>query len=432
MKEQQIKTVRKKLALGLVAVIFLFGILTASVVATEKTYDDLRVFAEVLSLIQTHYVEKVKTHDLVYGAIRGMLDSLDPHSAFMPPEVYNEMQQDTQGMFGGLGIEISMEEHQLMVVAPIEDTPAYRAGIKSGDKIVKIEGDLTKKMTLMEAVKKLRGPKDTKVTITIMREGFDKPKDFIIVRDIIKVKSIKFKELEASLGYVRITSFQERTSLDLEDALNTLEQKKVKGLILDLRNNPGGLLSQAVDVCRKFLKEGDLIVYTEGRIPNQNQKFFADKVRAHPLYPMVVLVNGGSASASEIVAGAIQDTGRGVILGTQTFGKGSVQTVVPLSDGSGVRLTTARYFTPKGRSIHGTGIAPDIIVEANNSKAKVHSPLESKEAPSMEGLEEMPKEVPKETPKESAPPKKDKDKEDVQLQRAIEILKAADILKPMA
>jgi carboxyl-terminal processing protease len=432
MKEQQRKTVRKKLALGLVAVIFLFGILTASVVATEKTYDDLRVFAEVLSLIQTHYVEKVKTHDLVYGAIRGMLDSLDPHSAFMPPEVYNEMQQDTQGMFGGLGIEISMEEHQLMVVAPIEDTPAYRAGIKSGDKIVKIEGDLTKKMTLMEAVKKLRGPKDTKVTITIMREGFDKPKDFIIVRDIIKVKSIKFKELEANLGYVRITSFQERTSLDLEDALNTLEQKKVKGLILDLRNNPGGLLSQAVDVCRKFLKEGDLIVYTQGRIPNQNQKFFADKVRAHPLYPMVVLVNGGSASASEIVAGAIQDTGRGVILGTQTFGKGSVQTVVPLSDGSGVRLTTARYFTPKGRSIHGTGIAPDIIVEANNSKAKVHSPLESKEAPSMEGLEEMPKEVPKETPKESALPKKDKDKEDVQLQRAIEILKAADILKPMA
>ncbi len=427
MKEEQKKSFRKKLLVGFLTLFILIGSLAASGIATEKTYDDLRVFAEVLSLIQTNYEEKVKTRDLVYSAIRGMLEALDPHSAFMTPEVYTEMQQDTQGMFGGLGIEISMEEHQLTVVSPIEDTPAFRAGIKSGDKIVKIEGELTKKLSLMEAVKKLRGPKGTPVTITIMREGFDKPKDFTITRDIIKVKSIKYRELESNIGYIRITSFQERTSQDLEDALNNLEGKKMKGLVLDLRNNPGGLLSQAVDVCRKFLKEGDLIVYTEGRIPSQNQKFFADKVRAHPLYPMVVLVNSGSASASEIVAGAIQDTNRGIILGTQTFGKGSVQTVVPLSDGSGVRLTTARYFTPKGRSIHGTGITPDIKVEAENAKGKNH--IEIREKDLMEGLPDMPKTVPQETPKETKKDQKERDKEDVQLQRAIEILKAAVILK---
>ncbi|MFQ6112251.1 MAG: S41 family peptidase, partial [Nitrospinota bacterium] len=287
-----------------------------------------------------------------------------------------------------------------------------RAGIKAGDRILKVEGEPTKKMTLMEAVKKMRGPKGTKVTITIMREGFEEPKDFTIVRDIIRIKSVKSRMLEDGVGYVRIRTFHKTTSKELDRALDTLREKGMKALVLDLRNNPGGLLRQAVEVADAFLDEGSLVVYTKGRLRNQNLRFPTSKGGLLEV-PMVVLVNGGSASASEIVSGALQDLGRAVILGTKTFGKGSVQSIVPLSDGSGLRLTTAHYYTPKDRLIQGKGITPDIIVpmpeHALARRPALPSPGEARE-------------------KGPAPPVLGGD-QDPQLRRAVEILKSWDIFK---
>jgi carboxyl-terminal processing protease len=347
----------------------IFGIgLTSKVLATQSNaYEKLKILSEVLYLIQTNYVEDVNSQDLIYGAINGMLKVLDPHSSFMPPDVYQEMQVETKGSFGGLGIQIGIKDNLLTVIAPIEDTPAYRAGIEAGDKIVKIEDKSTKDMTLMDAVKMLRGPKGTKVTISILREGFEKPKEFVMTRDIIEIKSVIWKVIDGNIGYVKLRQFQENTADELEIALDKLEEASIKAMILDLRNDPGGLLNAAVDVADKFLEKGKLIVYTKGRAKNQDMRFVARQGATHPYHPLIVLVNHGSASASEIVAGAIQDHGRGLLMGTKTFGKGSVQSVVPLSDNSGLRLTTAKYYTPSGRTIHEKGIVPDVIVELPKS-----------------------------------------------------------------
>lgn len=349
------------LMIALLIVLIVTSGVDQRVVATDEAYDTLKVFTEVLTLVRTNYVETTESKDLIYGAIRGMLATLDPHSSFMPSDVFKEMQIETQGSFGGLGIEITVRDRYLTVVAPIDGTPADRAGIQAGDRIIQIDGEPTKDMTLVEAVRKLRGPKGSQVTITISR-GDHAPFEVSIVRDIIEVHSVRASDLEGGIGYIRVVSFQERTHRDLEGALEELQKKGMRALILDLRNNPGGLLSQAVQVADLFLEKGKLIVYTEGRGKNQNLRFL-DEHDNPPSFPMVVIVNKGSASASEIVAGALQDHQRAVLLGTQTFGKGTVQTVIPLDDGSGLRLTTARYFTPSRRAIDGTGVAPDIVVE---------------------------------------------------------------------
>ena len=328
-----------------------------------ESYENLKIFTEVLSYVEANYVQEVESEKLIYGAIRGMLRSLDTHSSFMPPAVYREMQVETEGKFGGLGIEITIRDDILTVVSPIEGTPAFRAGIQAGDKIVTVNGEPTKDLSLIEAVKQLRGPVDTSVTIGIMREGFTEPKDFTLTRAIVQIKSVRWKKLPGAIGYVKLRSFHKTSSDELEDALQDLEEQNITALVLDLRNNPGGLLEQAISVTDEFIKSGQLIVYTKGRLASQNMKGFSKRDTTHMTYPIVILVNGGSASASEIVAGALQDLNRATIVGTQTFGKGSVQTIIPLSDGSGLRLTTAKYYTPKGREIHGKGITPDVVVE---------------------------------------------------------------------
>src|SRR5437016_12973961 len=341
----------------------------------KETYENIEIFTNVLALVQKNYVDEVQTKQLIEGAINGMLSSLDPHSAYLTPDLYKELQVDTKGSFGGLGIEITSRNGVLTVVSPIEDTPAYRAGVKAGDQILKIEGEFTKDLTLVDAVKKMRGPKDTKVTLPLQRENVRELFDVTLTREIIKIQSVKSKMLDKGYGYVRVTQFQERTDDDLERALKNLDKEAggLQGLVLDLRNDPGGLLTQAVKVADLFLDSG-LIVYTDGRLENQKQKYFAHKPGTWGDFPMVVLVNGGSASASEIVAGALQDHKRALVLGTQTFGKGSVQTILPLDDSSALRLTTARYYTPSGRSIQATGIVPDIVMDQTAVLAKGDKP----------------------------------------------------------
>jgi carboxyl-terminal processing protease len=338
-----------------------------AVMATE-TYEELKTFTEVLAHIQKHYVEEVKTKDLVYGAIRGMLATLDPHSAFMPPDIYKEVQVETKGEFGGVGIQIGMKENRLTVIAPIDGTPAERAGVKPSDVILKVNNETTKDMTLMDAVQKMRGPKGTKVTLTIQREAVSEPLVFVLTREIIKIESVKSKMLEGNIGYIRLTQFQDQTAKDMTGALKKLREQKMQSLILDLRNNPGGLLTAAIDVSEQFVGLNRLIVYIKTREGRKDN--YESHIKDQPEdYPMIILVNEGSASASEIVAGALQDWGRSVVVGVQTFGKGSVQTILPLGDGSGLRLTTAKYYTPKGRSIHGIGISPDIIVKGKPTTA---------------------------------------------------------------
>ena len=329
----------------------------------RSTYEDLEAFTNVLAIVQKNYVEETETQDLVEGAINGMLSALDPHSAYLTPDSYKELQVDTEGSFGGLGIEITIRDGILTVVSPIEDTPAYRAGVEAGDQIVKIDGELTKDMSLIQAVKKMRGKRGTKIVISVRRENVPRLIDVSLIREVIKIRSVKSKTLEEGFAYIRLTQFQDRTSGDLDSALKKLGQEngQLQGMVLDLRNNPGGLLSQAVKVSDLFLDSG-MIVNTEGRLESQKQKYFAHP-GGYTDIPLVVLVNSGSASASEIVAGAVQDHGRAVVLGTKTFGKGSVQTILPVDGGAALRLTTAMYFTPNGRSIQVTGIAPDIELE---------------------------------------------------------------------
>ncbi len=331
----------------------------------NDTYQELDTFASVLAIVQKNYVEPVSTKRLIDGAITGMLASLDPHSAYLTPDLYRDLEVETRGSFGGLGIEITIKNGALTVVAPIEDTPAFRGGLKAGDQIIKIDDDFTKDMSLTEAVKRMRGPKGSKIKLTLHRNGVSELFTVTLARDVIKIQSVKAKMLDGGYGYIRVTTFQENTGEGVEKAIDDFEAKehgKLKGIVFDLRDNPGGLLNQAVKVSDDFL-DGGLIVYTQGRQENQQQKYFSHKKKDYSEYPMVVLVNGGSASASEIVAGALQDQKRAVILGTQTFGKGSVQTILPLDDHSALRLTTARYYTPTGRSIQAVGITPDLDVE---------------------------------------------------------------------
>jgi carboxyl-terminal processing protease len=383
-------------------------------------YGKLKIFTDVLAYVERNYVESVDVEKLIYGAIQGMLQSLDPHSSFMPPDVYRELQVETKGEFEGLGIEITLRNGVLTVVSPIDDTPAYRAGIKAGDQILKINGEPTKNMTLLDAIKKLRGPKGSKVTISILREGMTDLKDFTITRDVIPIASVKYSPLTDGFGYIRINHFQENTASDLEEALQALESgpQGLKGLILDLRNNPGGLLPQAIEVSDKFVADG-LICFTEGREEKKQYMAHAENTRTD--FPIIVLVNGGSASASEIVAGALQDHKRALILGTQTFGKGSVQSIYgPLEDGSGLRLTVALYYTPNGTSIQAKGIKPDIVVQENSWHYEAPQTEETIREKDLSGhLEEG------EGPAvhEEVPGLTEEQAKDIQLVRALELLK---------
>ncbi len=406
------------------------GRLSGNSVSAEEGYEELKVFSEALSLVRKNYVEDVKPKDLIYGAIKGMLSSLDPHSAFMTPEQYKEMQVDTKGEFGGIGIQIGVKDNMLTVIAPLEDTPAYRAGIKSGDKIIKINNDFTKDMALHDAVSKMRGAPSTSVKITILREGWKETKEFNLMREVIKINSVKSKLLEDGIGYIKLTQFQEQTASDLTTAMEKLAEQNINSLVLDLRNNPGGLLNSAVDVSSQFLLPDKLVVFIKDR-KGEKVEYRSGKNKSNSTIPMVVLVNQGSASASEIVAGALKDWNRAVLIGTQTFGKGSVQSVVPLGDGSALRLTTARYYTPNGVSIQTTGITPDIVVKPEvKDKAKSRPAIREKdlERHLRNGGEEL--EERSVEPDDMIPVEVD-EKEDIQLQRAMDLLKTWKVFKEL-
>ncbi|MFA6078773.1 MAG: S41 family peptidase [Candidatus Omnitrophota bacterium] len=337
----------------------------------DNLYTQVELFSDAVSIIRSDYVSPMDSKKLIYGALRGMLASLDDFSSFMDPEEYKEIKSETKGEFGGLGIEISTRDGIITVIAPMASTPAEAAGIKAGDKIVKIDNKVTRDMTLSEAVRMMRGEPGTQVTLTIWREKGEKILDFVIKRDIIKVSSIKNASfLEGKIGYIKIAEFQENTPSELDAALKKLESGGMDSLVIDLRNNPGGLLEVSVDVAERFLPKDSVIVSIKSRTPAQNAVFRSSGKHYSSNYPLAVLVNEGSASASEIVSGAIQDNRRGIIIGTKTFGKASVQTVIPLKDGSALRLTTALYYTPSGKMIRNEGIIPDVVVENGNGKKK--------------------------------------------------------------
>ena len=330
--------------------------------AGPRADDRLKMLAEVIELLESGYVDPVDSREMILKGIEEMVSGLDPHSRFLPPEAYEELRIDTRGEFGGIGIVLSMEAGRLTVVSPIEGTPAFAAGVEAGDIILAVDGESTANLKLWEAVRKMRGPKGQSVRITVLRDGAEAPIDFVLVRDIIPIVSVKSILLEPGYGYVRITNFQSRTTEDMKRAVREMEAKerRLNGLILDLRDNPGGLLNEAIGVSDFFLDEG-VIVSIKGRLPRHTRDYRAGRSRRRGRdFPLVVLINGGSASASEIVAGAIQDHGRGTILGTPSFGKGSVQTVEPVRDGYALKLTVYRYYTPDGRSIQTLGIVPDI------------------------------------------------------------------------
>lgn len=414
----------KKFFTGLFIVILISVVVLVSVSAAvrqkkDEVYKELELFAEALTTVQNEYVDATKPKDLIYGALKGMLASLDSHSQFMDPDTYNELKVDTEGQFGGLGIEITLKDNLLTVITPIEDTPAWKAGLKPQDKIVKIDGVITRDISLTDAVKKMRGRPGTDVSLTVLREGEEKLLDFKITRDIIKIKDIKdARILENGIAYLKVLEFRENTAKDFDAALNRLAKDGMQALILDLRNNPGGILDVAVKTAEEFIPLGKIIVYTKGRIESQNLEFKSRNNKPYLEMPMVVLVNQGSASGSEIVAGALQDYKRAIILGVRTFGKASVQTIIPLADGSALRLTTSKYFTPAGRSIHGQGIIPDITIEeaklqlAQDKDKDVFLELEQKGA------------------KEPESPKLPENyRSDYQLMRALDLLKGINIYK---
>lgn len=336
--------------------------------AEDGRYRNLELFQKVLHFIEQNYVEEVKNDELIKGAIKGMMETLDPHSNFLPPDIFKDIKIDTSGKFGGLGIEITTQDNILTVVAPIEDTPAWRSGIKPGDRLVKINGESTKGLSLVEAVAKMRGKKGSPVTITIYRSGFTKFRDVVLTRELIKIRSVKNEILENGYGYVRLTQFNESAAKDIKEAMESMAKKgKLKGLVLDLRTNPGGLLEQAVDVSSLFIDEG-VIVSTIGRNKNQKEVKHAKPGTARKDFPLAILVNSSTASAAEIVAGALQDHKRAVVMGQPTFGKGSVQTVIELGNDMGLKLTIARYYTPSGRSIQEKGVMPDILLDEYDPK----------------------------------------------------------------
>jgi carboxyl-terminal processing protease len=436
--------INKKKFLIAALVILLAGIIIGQqmVQAKPDTYEDLKAFTQALEIVKRNYVENPENRDLIQSAIRGMIAGLDPHSSYMSERQFKEMNMDIKGEFMGVGIQIGVKNQQLTVIAPIEDTPGFRAGLAAGDKIIKINDEWTKDMTIEQAVDKMRGPKGTQVRLLIMRESWDKPKEFKITRDVIKVVSVKSRMLEDSIGYVKIIQFQGQTVDELEKALKSLEAKGIKKLVLDLRNDPGGLLDASVDVSGKFLPKDSLVVYLQGRQKKDRKDFLTTSPDAPRTYPIVVLVNTGSASASEIVSGALQDSKRALIIGTQTFGKGSVQTVFPLEGGGGLRLTTAKYYTPGGRSIQNVGITPDIevklpVVKDAKDGDPVHVVVREKDLDRHLKNDTLKDDKKKEHPvgeddfTMEMMPKDDKD--DVQLQKAIAILKpavsASDVFK---
>jgi len=430
-------------------------------VKPQLPLDELRTFAEVYGKIKSDYVEDVADKKLINEAINGMLSGLDPHSSFLDVDGFKDLQAGTQGEFGGLGIEVGMEDGLVKVISPIEDTPAFKAGIKTGDLIMQLDEKLVKGMSLNDAVKMMRGKPDTSIKLTILRKGENKPLNFTLVRAIIKTQSVKFKLSEPNYGYVRVTQFQEHSAEDLAKAIKALyaqNKAPLKGLVLDLRNNPGGLITAAVGISAAFVQKDALVVYTEGRAEDAKMRLTANPVnyarngdkgdflRDLPPeiknVPMVVIINGGSASASEIVSGALQDHKRAVIMGTQSFGKGSVQTILPMNNGTAIKLTTARYFTPNGRSIQAKGIVPDIVVE-DATVNTAEQGMNLREADLSNHLSN-PKEAETQTapkPPVVKPDAKDKQfsdktpmeagtKSDYQFMQAINLLKGMDILNP--
>lgn len=418
--------------------------LTSSVLAEKKTEEsaglplnELRNFSDIFARVKTDYVEDVDDKTLLENAIRGMLSGLDPHSTYLNSDEYKELKIGTTGKFGGLGIQVGMEDGFVKVISPIDDTPAYRAGLESGDLIIRLDDKSVKGMTLNDAVKIMRGDPGTDIKLTVIREGADKPLPFTVTRDIISVKSVKSRILEPDYGYIRISNFQSKTARDLVNELSNLKKEnknELKGLVLDLRNNPGGVLSAAADVSDAFINDGKL-VYTQGRIANSDFEFNAKPGDIMNGSPVIVLINGGSASASEIVAGALQDHSRAIVMGSKSFGKGSVQTIQELRSGGAVKITTARYFTPKGRSIQGEGITPDIILDRYEIKdSNDEASLRIKES-DLTGSISNPTKSQEAIKKAESEGKKEEDKkphikasEDFQLYEALLLLKGLNIL----
>ncbi len=413
--------------------------------SSEETYKGLKIFSDVIEIVEKNYVDPVETRKLIEEAIKGMVSSLDPHSALLPPEEFEELQIDTQGKFTGIGIHVTMLDGFVTVVSPIEGTPAYEAGIEARDKIIKVDGNPIK--DLRNAVKKMRGPKGTTVELTIVREGSKNPLEFKIVRDVIPIHSVKASLLQPGYGYIWITNFREQTTEDLTTALAQLNQDEpLKGLVLDLRNNPGGILDQAIKVSDLFLDKG-IILSIKGRLTKHTKTFKARPDEVQQDYPIVILINGGSASASEIVAGALQDQKRALVLGTTSFGKGSVQTIETLREGYGLKYTIARYYTPSGRSIQAKGVEPDIVVPQQKIGDPAGAPAESflKEKDLTNHLDSGPDEDSESqkdvrTPETEAPKKPkvdlrigplntDKLMSDNQVIRALDILKSHEIFK---
>ncbi len=418
--------------------------ITSSVLAEKKSEEstglplnELRNFSDIFARIKTDYVEDVDDKTLLEHAIRGMLSGLDPHSTYLNPDEYKELKIGTTGKFGGLGIQVGMEDGFVKVISPIDDTPAFRAGLEAGDLIIRLDEKSVKGMTLNDAVKIMRGDPGTDIELTVIREGADKPLPFTVTRDIISVKSVKSRILEPNYGYIRISNFQSKTARDLVNEVSKLKKdnkNELKGLVLDLRNNPGGVLSAAADVSDAFIDNG-MLVYTKGRINNSEFEFNAKPGDIMNGLPLVVLINGGSASASEIVAGALQDHHRAVVMGSKSFGKGSVQTIQELRSGGAVKITTARYFTPSGRSIQGEGITPDILLDRYEIKeSKDDAALRVKEADLTHSIsnptksQEAIKKAEEEGKKEDKEHPKLKASEDFQLYEALLLLKGLNIL----
>lgn len=419
----------KKITIALCAAAFLGAVLSSprarqplalASAKIDQTYEQLRLLVDIMTIVRENYVEEKENKDLVTSAIKGMVRDLDPFSQFLEPQEYKDMKTETEGQFGGLGIRISVRDNWLTVVTPIPGTPAYKLGILPGDKIIKIEKESTQGMSVNDAVRKLRGTPGTKVTITIAREGEKEPVDHTITRDVIKIDSIRHKTLKGDYGYIKINEFSASTDKDLKKALAELTKQNVKYLVLDLRNNPGGLLDVAVDTAKEFLPSDKLVVYTKGRRPHMNREYKTGVNSDYVKLPMAVLINKGSASGSEIFAGALQDHKRAIIVGMESFGKASVQSVFPMTDGNALRLTTAKYYTPSGKLIHRDektgegGIKPDVVVEVSrDTEVKLQSQLEEIYPPG----------------KEPESVVGDKERvEDAALSRAMELLKVSDIL----